>query len=77
VLLQTQGGRNKHEVICASLEMFAREVLPEFQERDVRLSKQKEERMAPIIEKAMKRKPEPKIPKSSGPTIVRSAGGLL
>jgi alkanesulfonate monooxygenase SsuD/methylene tetrahydromethanopterin reductase-like flavin-dependent oxidoreductase (luciferase family) len=77
VLLQTQGGRNKHEEICASLEMFAREVLPEFQERDVKLSKQKEERMAPIIEKAMKRKPEPKIPKSSGPTIVKSAGGLL
>ena len=63
VLLQTQGGRNKHEIICESLERFAREVMPEFQERDVKLSKQKAERMAPIIERAMKRKPEPKIPK--------------
>ena len=77
VLLQTQGGRNKHEVICESLERFAREVLPEFQDRDVELSRQKEERMAPVIEKALKRKPEPKIPKSSGPAIVKAGGGLL
>ena len=77
VLLQTQGGRNKHEVICESLERFAREVLPEFQERDVKLSKQKEERMAPIIEQAMKRRREPKIPPGADATIVKSAGGLL
>jgi alkanesulfonate monooxygenase SsuD/methylene tetrahydromethanopterin reductase-like flavin-dependent oxidoreductase (luciferase family) len=29
-----QGGRNRHEHICQSLELFAREVLPEFDERE-------------------------------------------
>src|SRR5215472_9299314 len=28
-----QGGRNEHEHICQSLELFSREVLPEFRER--------------------------------------------
>ena len=29
-----QGGKNRHEHICQSLELFAREVLPEFDERE-------------------------------------------
>jgi hypothetical protein len=31
--------------------------------------------MTPILEKAMKRKPEPKIPKHDGPTVVQA--GML
>jgi alkanesulfonate monooxygenase SsuD/methylene tetrahydromethanopterin reductase-like flavin-dependent oxidoreductase (luciferase family) len=34
VILINQAGRNSHEDICDSLELFAREVMPEFQERD-------------------------------------------
>jgi alkanesulfonate monooxygenase SsuD/methylene tetrahydromethanopterin reductase-like flavin-dependent oxidoreductase (luciferase family) len=34
VILLNQAGRNTHEHICSSLELFAREVMPEFQERD-------------------------------------------
>ena len=34
VILINQAGKNSHEDICESLEIFAREVMPEFQERD-------------------------------------------
>jgi hypothetical protein len=33
--------------------------------------------MERIIEKAIKRKQAPKIPRRDGPTIVKAAGGLL
>ena len=51
-----QGGRNKHEDICNSLEMFASEVMPEFKEFEAERIKRKEEELAPYIEAAMKRK---------------------
>ena len=34
VILLNQAGKNTHEDICQSLELFASEVMPEFQERD-------------------------------------------
>jgi alkanesulfonate monooxygenase SsuD/methylene tetrahydromethanopterin reductase-like flavin-dependent oxidoreductase (luciferase family) len=34
VILLAQAGNNKHEDICASLELFAREVMPEFHARE-------------------------------------------
>ncbi len=34
VILLNQAGKNKHEDICSSLELFAKEVMPEFHERD-------------------------------------------
>jgi hypothetical protein len=34
VILLNQAGRNTHEDICASLDLFAREVMPEFHARD-------------------------------------------
>jgi hypothetical protein len=40
-----------------SLELFAREVLPEFQEREVKRAAEKARRLAPVIEKVMARKP--------------------
>ena len=49
--------------------------MPEFKEREQTRARQKAERMAPILEKAMKRKPEPKIPKSDGPVVVQA--GML
>jgi alkanesulfonate monooxygenase SsuD/methylene tetrahydromethanopterin reductase-like flavin-dependent oxidoreductase (luciferase family) len=51
-----QGGRNKHEHICESLEMFASEVMPEFKEHEAERQKRKAEDLAPFIEAAMKRK---------------------
>ena len=40
-----------------SLELFAREVLPEFQEREARREREKAERLAPMLEAVMARKP--------------------
>ena len=34
VILLNQAGKNTHEDICSSLELFAHEVMPEFHERD-------------------------------------------
>ena len=34
VILLNQAGKNSHEDICSSLELFAREVMPEFQGRE-------------------------------------------
>jgi alkanesulfonate monooxygenase SsuD/methylene tetrahydromethanopterin reductase-like flavin-dependent oxidoreductase (luciferase family) len=51
-----QGGRNKHEHICESLELFAKEVMPEFKEKQAAKAKKKAEDLAPYVEAAMKRK---------------------
>ncbi len=55
VLLQ-QGGKNKHEHICESLELFAKEIMPEFHAEEEARQKRKAEELAPYIEKAFKRK---------------------
>lgn len=75
VIFVSQAGNNRHEDICASLELFGHEVLPEFKERDRKYCAEKSDRMAPIIERAMKRKPAPDAPTESRPTIVRA--GML
>ena len=51
-----QGGRNRHEHICEALELFARDVMPEFKEREDERQKRKAEELAPFIEKAFARK---------------------
>ena len=56
-----QSGKNKHEHICESLELFAKKVMPEFKENEINRQKKKMEDLAPYIEKAMKRKKEFKI----------------
>jgi len=75
VVFISQAGNNKHEDICASLDLFAREVMPEFKEREPARAKDKAAKMEPIIERAMKRKPAPEIPKSDQPTIIQA--GML
>jgi hypothetical protein len=62
-----------HEEICASLELFGKEVLPEFKEREPKRIKEKLVRLEPIIERAMQRKAKPRIP-DWPPTVIRAAG---
>jgi alkanesulfonate monooxygenase SsuD/methylene tetrahydromethanopterin reductase-like flavin-dependent oxidoreductase (luciferase family) len=57
VIFVSQAGRNRHEHICESLELFAREVMPEFQERHEVGERRKLERLAPAIEAALARRP--------------------
>ena len=56
VIFVMQAGKNTHEDIMASIELFGTEVLPEFAERDVEFRARKAERLAPVIEAAMARK---------------------
>ncbi len=51
-----QAGKNRHEDICESLELFGKEVLPEFKERDAAQVAAKAKRLEPVIEAAMGRK---------------------
>ena len=56
IIFLQQSGKNRHDHICESLELFGRDVLPEFaagrEERDAR----KTAELAPYIEQALGRK---------------------
>ena len=56
VIFVSQAGRNRHEHICESLELFAKEVMPEFKERHQRQERLKMERLAPAIDAALARR---------------------
>jgi len=64
VIFVMQAGKNEHEHICESIELFGREVLPEFKDRDEAQVKAKADRLAPVIETAMARKADdaPRLP---------------
>jgi alkanesulfonate monooxygenase SsuD/methylene tetrahydromethanopterin reductase-like flavin-dependent oxidoreductase (luciferase family) len=51
-----QAGKNRHEHIMESIELFGEEVLPEFAERDEKQAAAKAEKWAPIVEQAMARR---------------------
>ena len=51
-----QGGKNRHDHICESLELFAVKVMPEFAEREAERERVKREELAPYVEAAMARK---------------------
>lgn len=56
VIFLQQGGRNRHEHICESLELFGAEVMPEFTEGREQREAQKAEELAPFIAQALERK---------------------
>ena len=60
VIFVAQAGNNRHEHICESLEIFARDVMPEFHERDADRDKEKAERLAPAVERALARREPPR-----------------
>ena len=60
VIFISQAGRNRHEDICESMELFATKVMPEFAERDPAHQKAKAERLAPAIEEALARREDPR-----------------
>ena len=51
-----QAGKNRHEHIMESIELFGKEVLPEFAARDGAIRAKKMKELEPIIEMVMKRK---------------------
>jgi len=58
VVFVQQGGNNKHEHIISSLDLFAKEVMPEFKENEEGRERKKMEELAPYIEQAFTRKRE-------------------
>jgi alkanesulfonate monooxygenase SsuD/methylene tetrahydromethanopterin reductase-like flavin-dependent oxidoreductase (luciferase family) len=66
IIFVMQAGRNRHEHICESLELFGTEVLPEFAERDDAHVKAKAERLAPAVEAAMARRVDDAPPLPEG-----------
>jgi len=56
VVFIQQGGRNKHQHICESLELFAEKVMPAFHAGETERERRKAEELAPYIERAMARK---------------------
>ena len=59
LIFVSQSGRNRHEDICESLELFARTVMPEFHERADKAEAEKARRLAPAFEAALARRPLP------------------
>jgi alkanesulfonate monooxygenase SsuD/methylene tetrahydromethanopterin reductase-like flavin-dependent oxidoreductase (luciferase family) len=58
VIFCFQAGKNRHEHIMEALELFGREVLPEFKDRDDAAVRAKQARLEPVIDEVMARKPE-------------------
>jgi alkanesulfonate monooxygenase SsuD/methylene tetrahydromethanopterin reductase-like flavin-dependent oxidoreductase (luciferase family) len=62
IIFVMQAGRNRHEHIMESLQLFGAEVLPEFKERDEKQREAKATRLEPVVEAAMARRVEPDVP---------------
>ncbi|HVE68448.1 MAG TPA: LLM class flavin-dependent oxidoreductase [Solirubrobacteraceae bacterium] len=75
VIFVSQAGKNRHDHICESFEVFAQEVMPEFAQRAPERESAKRERLAPALEAARARRPGPRTadpaytiaPLASGP----------
>lgn len=75
ILLLHQGGRMPHDWNCESLELFAREIMPEFQALELERESAKAERLAPALERAMARKDWPRQLAEDEIPVVRAYGG--
>ena len=60
LIFVSQAGRNRHEHICESLELFAREVMPEFRDRAESIDEAKARRLAPAVADALARRAPPR-----------------
>ena len=56
VIFLQQAGRNRHDHICESIELFAKSVLPEFQGRAGARAAAKDDELAPYVAAALARK---------------------
>ncbi len=79
VVFIQQGGRNRHEDICSSLELFADRVLPDFKARHDERERRKAEALAPYVEQALARipplDPTPEVaPIESYPVLLQRLG---
>ena len=70
-----QSGKNKHDHICESMELFANKVMPEFKANEAEREARKMEALAPYLEAAMARKKVmPPIAEEDIPTLIAQGG---
>jgi alkanesulfonate monooxygenase SsuD/methylene tetrahydromethanopterin reductase-like flavin-dependent oxidoreductase (luciferase family) len=69
-----QHGKNKHEDICESLEIFASEVQPAFKAKEAQREARKAEELAPYIKAALARKPRMEMQADADLPVIKSAG---
>jgi hypothetical protein len=74
VIFVQQSGKNRHEHICESLELFAATSLPEFKAREEVKEKRKQAELAPFIAQALARKPRMKAIDPQDIPLVESFG---
>jgi alkanesulfonate monooxygenase SsuD/methylene tetrahydromethanopterin reductase-like flavin-dependent oxidoreductase (luciferase family) len=72
VICLSQAGNIPHEMLCSSIELFSKEVLPEFKDREQRRAGQKAERRARLSENAMARKSKAEAKEIN--IVIRAAG---
>jgi len=72
VLCISQAGKIPHDLLCSSVQLFSKEVLPEFKERDLANANQQAERRARINQNAMARKP--RVEAHQAGIVIRAAG---
>lgn len=73
VIFMQQAGRNRHDHICQSLELFAAEVMPEFKREAEAREAEKARMLAPYIEAALARKPRMKMLADHEIPVVRAS----
>lgn len=56
LLFTIQGGNRSHEDVCSTLDIFARDVMPEFEAEAAALRAEREAELAPFIRAALRRK---------------------
>ena len=73
IIFLQQGGKNRHEHICAGLELFADQVLPQFVDGRERREAEKAEELAPYLRAALERKEwMPDLPDEDIPVVYAS-----
>jgi alkanesulfonate monooxygenase SsuD/methylene tetrahydromethanopterin reductase-like flavin-dependent oxidoreductase (luciferase family) len=60
IIFVSQAGKNRHEHICESLELFAERVMPRFAERADAVDAEKRERLRDACERALARRDPPR-----------------
>jgi len=71
IIFVMQAGKVRHDHIMSSLELFGREVLPAFAEREAANAEAKQRSWAPIVEAAMARRP-PESPPVDEDYVIRA-----
>ena len=77
VIFIQQGGNNRHQHICESLELFASDVMPEFQAGEAERERAKAARLAPAIAAAMRRKKYLRAPSDEEIAVFNAYGRTI